>query len=452
MAADQQTYVIKHGGRPQGAGSYGSPETVKSMIAATQPGKITTAAQAYDAMGNAIINAQNALWDAAKVLADHWSGPAADAAQQALRRLHGTAGELVVRSNETAKTLQWYGGSILPMYKNIKWPEKNTDSPAATAAADQVMRNLNERIAQTWDGMPPQIEKNLPYLYDKGDRSEGATASGTAGSGSGGGGYGRHGGVGARRASHKHLSLPHTGGHLPHGLKGSGGHSGIPGSGGADLAGGTPSAPGSLSGGLGAGSNPLPGSATGSGTLGPGPSGTGAFGTSGPGGTLPGAIPPRPDTGRLSVPEEPELPGAGRGPGVRPSSRPGMSNANGAPLASAGGRSDETERERATWLAEDCDVWTGGADAFSGVIGDAPNLLGQSKQDDRDDELLTVDELQRLLDLVDEPAKEPGEDLSQPSTFHFAEEPTFAMGEVDLVDLDDDVLGPDDDASGAQRA
>jgi hypothetical protein len=448
MAVDHHTYVIKSGGRPQGAGSYGSPETVKSMIAATQPGKVTTAAQTYDAMGNAIINAQNALWDAAKVLADRWSGPAADAAQQALRHLYATAGELVVRSNETAKTLQWYGGSILPMYKAIKWPEKNTDSPAATAAADQVMRNLNERIAQTWDGMPPQIEQNLPRLSERGDQPGGGTPSGNAGGG-GGGGYGSSGGAGVPSPLHGHMSLPNESRNgLP---KAPGGPSNIPGAGGADLAGGPPSPPGSFGGGLGPGGSPLPGGTSGGSALGLGTSGAGGLGLGGAGGTFaPGNAMFRPGMGKLNAPGEPDALGAGRGPGGRSVPGAGRSNEGGVPAASGGGRSDEKERERTTWLAEDRDVWTGGADAVPGVIGDAPNLLRQGKQDD--DELLTVDELQELLDLVDEPAKETGEDLGQPATFHFVDEPGSSVGEEDLIHLDGDFFGPDDDASGVQRA
>jgi hypothetical protein len=154
--------------------------------------------------------------------------------------------------------------------------------------------------------------------------------------------------------------------------------------------------------------------------------------------------------GKLNAPGEPEALGAGRAPGGRPGAGAGRINEGGIPPAPGGGRSDEKERERTTWLAEDRDIWTGGADAVPGVIGDAPNRLRHSKQDD--DELLTVDELQELLDLVDEPAKETGEDLSQSATFHFVDEPGLSVGEEDLIDLDGDFFGPDDDASGVQRA
>ncbi|MCO6006304.1 WXG100 family type VII secretion target [Actinoallomurus purpureus] len=468
MAVDHQTYVIKSGGRPAGAGSYGDAETVKNMIAATQPGKITTAAQAYDAMGTALNDVQTAIYDAAKVLADHWSGPAADAAQDALRHLYGTASELVIRSNETAKSLQWYGGSILPMYKNIKWP-KNTSSPAATTAAAQVMKNLNERIAQTWDGMPPQIEKNLPDIPDRGDGpGDGNPGSGTAsGSGGGGGTTGGYGGLGRPRvphSSHEQLPPSRPGGDLSPGKpRHPGGSSGIPSPGGTDLAGAAPVVPHSTSGGLGLG-DPLLGGGAGGAPLG---SGTGAFGTSGPGGMfVSGTGLPRPGAGRLSIPGESQQPSTGRGSaGVV-----GRSGGDEAPLASAGGRSDEKERERTTWLAEDRDLWTGGTEAVPDVIGQAPNRFGDSKSDD--DELLTIDELQELLDFVDESAEETGEDLSQASMLGLTDRSLFALdaeasadvgtelgisqrrfdvGEAHVVDLDSDVLGLDNDTSRVQR-
>ncbi|GAA4614117.1 hypothetical protein GCM10023195_61500 [Actinoallomurus liliacearum] len=466
MAVDHHTYVIKSGERPHGAGSYGRPEDVKNMIDGTHPRKITDVAQAYDAMGNAIIDVQNALWEAAKVLADHWAGPAADTAQSALRRLYATAGELVVRSNETAKTLQWYGGSILPMYRAIQWPQKNTDSPAAAAAADQVMKNLNERIAQTWDGMPPQIEKNLPLYTDRGDRgNDGAGPVNDPGGGTGGG-YTGSGGVHVPRSSGVHVPLPRDGGDSPHGSVSRAPH---PGAGGADLAGGTPSTPGGLGGGPLLGNNPLPGSATGGSALVPGAPGPMGLGLGSSGGTfLPGIS--RAGVGRMNAPGELEPPRAAeRGQAAGPSSGAGRSAENGLPLASGGGGSDEKERGRTTWLSEDRDVWTGDAGAVPGVIGDAPNLLERRQQND--DELLTVDELQELLNLVDEPAKETGEDLNQPSTFYIAHESallegldsenthvvnsaqtSFALGDENLIEFDGDFFGPDDDASGIQRA
>ncbi|MEV5709170.1 WXG100 family type VII secretion target [Actinoallomurus sp. NPDC052274] len=445
MGVDHHTYVIKSGGRPQGAGSYGSPDDIRELIAGTHPGSITDAAQAYDAIGNAIIEAQNALWDAAKVLADYWSGPAAEAAQLVLRRLYGTAGELVVRSNETAKTLQWYGGSILPMYRSINWPKKNTDSPAAIAAADQVMRNLNERIAQTWDGMPSQIEKNLPQLSERGDQPSGDIPSENPG----GKGAGEHGDAGSVRVPRGHVSLPHTGKTHYGSPNTPGGPSTLPEPGGADLAGGTPPPSGSLSSGLGPASNSLPPGIPGGPASGPGPSGIGDIGLGGVGGSFrSGDF--RPGVGKPGTPGETEALGSSRSAGGRPSVGVGRSNEIGTPAPSGGGRSDEKERERTAWLAEDRDLWTVGADAVPGVIGDAPNLLRQSAQDE--DELLTVDELQELLDLVDEPAKETGEEFSQPSTVHSVGDPNAYMGEQDFIHLDGDLIDPDHGTPGIQRA
>lgn len=404
MAVEHHTYVIKTPGRPQGAGSYGDADAVKNLIAATQPGKVTTAAGAFDDLGTALNDLQTALYDAAKVLADHWSGPAADNAQETLRRLYTTAEEVVIRSNESAKTLQWYGGSILPMYRNVKWP-KNTKSPTATAAADQVMKNLNERIAQTWDGMPPQIKKDLPRLADPSDRipdQPGAgspTARATGREQTGGGGT-------------PSLNSKHHAGHPSH-SHGSGPLPGKPGNHGGD----PPSAPSS---GLDPGSTDLAGSPPVVGSPGPiaGASGDGlGRGVLGPGG---GPFSQSTSTGEFgfghSGPGGPV--GSGLKPGLTPlggagviGARPGAAQARGVyggerlngtqmPLASGSERSRDRARERTTWLSEDPDVWVGDEVTFGGLIGDARNRLDERERSD--DEVLSLDELQDLLDLVDE--------------------------------------------------
>ncbi|GAB3983198.1 hypothetical protein GCM10029978_089160 [Actinoallomurus acanthiterrae] len=454
MAVDHKTYVIKSGGRPQGAGSYGTPEDVQKLIAGTNPGKITNAASAYDEIGNAIIKAQNALWDAAKVLADHWSGPAADAAQQALRRLYATAGELVVRSNETAKTLQWYGGSILPMYRNIKWPEKNTDSPAARAAADQVMRNLNERIGQTWDGMPPQIEKNLPKLGHSYDNAPEQQPSGGAPSGGSGGGIPGGGGAQVPTSHRPNLSLPHGGGQAP-GQNYPSGNSPLPGtsfpghgSNGTDLAGITPGGDSMGGGGApGLGGDPMsPVVGTRGGGI-----GTSGLGTPAGNGFGPGITP----LGGNGVPGTGYMGGPPSGLQGRVAASGRQVSENGMPFASGSGRSDEKKRTRTTWLSEDEDVWTGGEQAVHGLIGEARNRVAEREQDA--DEFLSMDELQELLNLVrDETGGEIGAPFSTESSIDLADDPLSrivdarfdAMAEeaagslvTDVSDLDEASMG-----------
>ncbi|MEV0404209.1 WXG100 family type VII secretion target [Actinoallomurus sp. NPDC050550] len=411
MAVDHQTYVIKSGGRPQGAGSYGDAEAVKNKIAATKPGEIITAAGTYDAMGTALNDVNTAIYEAAKVLADHWSGPAADAAQEALRRLYGTAGELVIRSTETARTLQWYGGSILPMYRNINWP-KNIKSPAATAAAAQVMKNLNERIAQTWDGMPPQIEKNLPRLQDPYEPIPTDPGVGSSGSGSGGGGStgGRSPGSGGGRLPHQslpptsrhdHAHLPALGGSVPS----SSPHPPNPFPRGTELAGLTPGGDGpggglNLNGGI-----QVPSSG----------GGAGGFGAQG---TNPGAAAAPFDGGGF----RPGYIGMPSAAGARPN-LPGVAggNSSGAPFLSGSGRGDEKERQRTTWLAEDQDIWTGDEVSVLGVIGESPNRVAEPSLNG--DDILSPDELQQLLDLVDEqPGGEIGEVFGGSSDFDLADD------------------------------
>ncbi|MCO5966918.1 WXG100 family type VII secretion target [Actinoallomurus soli] len=456
MALDHRTFAIKSGGRPQGAGSYGDADTVRRMIAATQPAKITTAAAAYDAMGTALNELQTALYDAAKVLAGCWGGPAADNAQQVLRCLYTTAEELVIRSNETAKTLQWYGGSILPMYRSIQWPE-NTRSPAATTAADQIMKNLNERIAQTWDGMPPQIERTLPRFAGRGDGSPDADADAD--------GADRLGTSGAKRqAGHVRIGVPRMPEHpsrtsrggptsRSHGLaeKPIGDSSGLPSGLGTGLAGMAPSEPGSLKGGLGLGGGPPLGDVP----AGPGGADLGgpmvqAFsGTIGPGGSLFGS------GAGSSLFNEESSPSPGRETGTRQRLGAGESRAGArgsgeaGPMISGGRRPDEKERQRTVWLVEDQDVWTGEAEVAPSVIGDASDHLGRRKQDD--DEFLTVDELQDLLDLVDEPAKETGEGSNQPPSQSVTGTKPLSAGGDYLIDLGDDIFGPDHFDSNLRR-
>ncbi|GAA4625816.1 hypothetical protein GCM10023196_031470 [Actinoallomurus vinaceus] len=430
MAVEHKTYVIKSGGRPQGASSYGTPEDVQKLIAGTNPGTIKNAAVAYDEIGNAIIKAQNALWDAAKVLADHWSGPAADSAQLALRRLYATAGELVVRNTETARTLQWYGGSILPMYRNIQWPKKNTDSPAAKAAADQVMKNLNERIAQTWDGMPSQIEKNLPKLAYTIDKAPEQQPSGGAPLGGSGGGIPGGGGAKVPTSHRPDLSIPHGGSQAPV-QHYPGGHSPLPGpsfpghgSKGTDLAGITPDG-GSTGGGGAHGLGGDPGIGT---------SGLGAPAGNGIG---PGTTP----LGGNGVTGTGYMGGHPSGLQGRGVSNGGRVSGNEMPFASGSGRSDEKERTRTTWLSEDEDVWTGGEEAVHGLIGEARNRVAEREHDA--DEFLSMDELQELLDLVgDETGEETGGPFSKESSVDLADDPLSRIVDARFDAMAEEAAGP----------
>ena len=445
MGAQQHTYAIRTGSRPLGSGPYGTPAQVENLIAATQPEKITAAAQAYGAASSKLSEAQNSIYEAAKVLADYWSGPASDAAQKALQRLHATAGELAHRGNQMSKTLQWYGGAILPMYKNLEWPASATTEggdqsgfDTAPIAAVAVMASLNQRIGQTWDGMPPQVEKNLPDLAERYSHVPTETGGGSAGGASTGGSPSGSGGAHLPNTPH-----PKSRGHDSSGWPTfPGGSPNSPPPGGSELAGITPGTGDPGNGGFGPGGSPFS----------PGGSGTGSPGLSG-GGT--GFGPGRALFGPAGAPG---LGAGGTRSGVVPSEEPGLPRVgrggeSGVPVGSGGGRTDEKERERTTWLTEDRDIWTGD-EAFSpGVIGDARNRFLDSQRDE--DDILRPDELQEFLDLVDDEAGgTTGEDFSKTSDLDLTddevaeildatprqegvekEQPRFIVDEADFDDL-----------------
>jgi hypothetical protein len=226
----------------------------------------------------------------AQVLQQHWSGTAATAALQNLQKLHETAMNLAVASQETGAVLTWMG-KLLPYYKSYQAPPLSLvghieaalgDNPQ-DKAAQAVLTRFNNRLVQANDNLPSEVTialptneraENVPLISGPG----GGVAAGAAAAGAAVGGAA--GGVGA--------STGRAGGATGVGTTGpGGGTTGVPG-------GSTPGSPPTdrLQGTPGGGGSPggvTPGTPGTGGGPAPGDPGTG--GTGGVPG-LPGAAPP----------------------------------------------------------------------------------------------------------------------------------------------------------------
>lgn len=462
------THGIRTGARPSGSGSYGTAAEMKAMILSTDPQAITTAAGAYDKAAGSVGSAQDKLYKAAQLLAEHWHGPAAQKALTSLRRLHTTAGELTLRANATGQTFKWYGGTILPMYRELAetantTPPKGPPSPtqaiadtAMTAAMTKVMQNLNSRIGDTWDGIPPQVVEDLPHLhghdYERApvDPSSG-THSHVPGSGSS---HGKSQGTGSPPGGH---NVGHGGDATPGGHHSS---SDAPPGGGTDLAGANP--PPNVS--VPPGSSPSPSGPTGPASLGPGgippirpgmgPLGFGppTLGPTGPGSLgrgrdslRPGAFPDEvgPSAAREVLSEE-----AMAAQAAARSAETEALGAVGSPMIGGGGDKDERERELTVWLAEDRFVWMGDEEYAPPVIGEVERQAADVEFAGDND--LSIIELRELLDqvnrqLTDETSENVNGAFGSESPASFGEEFSGTLGEVPVVGHDDPDL---DDIDG----
>jgi hypothetical protein len=371
--ANKGSYPIREGGRPAGSpsgyGGSGDIDTIRRLIGSTDPGSVAAAGQAYDQAAGRLGEVQNSLFRAAQMLAEQWRGEAAEGGLAALRQLFGTAAELTRRTQQAGQALGWYGGQILPWYK-AHLPGKGWISDGGDDEyAREFMARLNDRIAQTWDGMPAQVDKDLPGLDRR--ASEGAGPGGWSSArmayqtdSSAGRTLDADDGSGASGAASQGSAAPTAGGSGVSGID-------VPDGADMDLAGLT-------------GPGGVPGRAGPGGGLGfQDPFGPGGLGVPGGGsaGLGAGFVVGGPGGGRLSGPgSSPRLAG---GPGTGP----GASDRGGALVPGAGGGTgrDERERRRDSWLADERDVWAPDSSVVPPVVGDAPPRGVRDEDDDAAD-------------------------------------------------------------------
>ncbi|WP_205624430.1 hypothetical protein [Actinomadura flavalba] len=386
------------------------------------------AAAAYQAAGRNLSGIRAALSHAVAALDGAWDDDAAAEAQKTLRKLVTTATELATATSQVGRTLDWYGGEILPWYVAHKPGTGFIKDGGDDEYAREFMQRLNGRIAEAWTRLPASVTTQ-PLKWSALERNPldiaaqppsnstntagevGTPATGTDGRPSGtaphalGGDGVRPGNAGVRGTGTEPLG---TGlGTAAQGaagttdLAGSPGTPGgspapfsAPGAGNAVPPGGTPGAP--------AGPGPFPANglpSTPPGRLGGG-AGTASGGRSGPvgagrpgglpgfaGGTRPGA--PAAPGGTAGAPVRGGGAGARVTPGTNPSGGSGRPLPGGAGAGAFGpggagagsGRGGGDERSREFWLAEDAEFWQGDPAGVPIVGGGADPSHGEQSEE-----------------------------------------------------------------------
>jgi uncharacterized protein YukE len=358
-----------------------SLEELQKIVKAMRPADVERSGKAYKALEGRMQTSLDVIYDQSKKMAEHWGGDAAEAAMKKMQETYTAARELHTTSKQTGDALHLHAGMQRSWQDSMNgWAVNAANSGAATIAAvvtlspsalaarnqagSDLMGKLQDQTVQSNTNFPDHIRADMPRTEIQDYNQNPPNTPGTPSTpnvpggghmpGGGGPGHLPGGGVlpgGGGGGGSGHLPgggggsghLPGGGGGLGHLPSGGGGTSlaGLHGGGAGGLGGGLGGGAGAGAGGLGGG---IPGGGAGAGSM-----GVGALGAGGLGGGVPGA-------GALGK----NGPGAGGRPG-----------AGGMPMGGGhgGGKGDEEEHERSTWLTEDEDVWGGDGDVTPPVIG-----------------------------------------------------------------------------------
>ncbi|MCO6011604.1 WXG100 family type VII secretion target [Actinoallomurus purpureus] len=381
---ENKLWVINHNDVKERKDDSSDFDTVKNRFKHLNPEAARKAGAAYETAAQQLAEKAKHLTEKyAPALIEAWGGDAAQKALDQLAKIHKTANGLSDESLSAARNFKWYGEEILPWYQDLG--NKMSDGIIHTGGDDdqarKLMNRLNTRAADIQRNFPQHATTDLPD-----PRQEVGYQGDPNGPGGPGGSPHLPGGspngspkmpnsklpskdpFGSGLPDNKNPHLPGSdGSNFPNGSKlpggdgsnfpggshlpGSGAGSqgthlagydpgGLPGGGGGGLAGG-----GGLGSGSGLGGDPF-GAGAGGGLS--GGAGAGAGGIAGAGGLGAGGLGSNAANG---------LAGANRG------GSPGMM-----PMHPAHNQG-EKERERATWLTEDEDIWGGDGDAVPGQIG-----------------------------------------------------------------------------------
>lgn len=377
------------GPRPSGSSAGLTLDQVRELIRSTDPARVAEAGRAYTDAAAKPAGIRQALDEAMRHLDTKWSGPAAAEALKVMRNVSATAAELSTVSGRFGQALRSYGEKILPWYKQHLPGDGHIHTSRDDAYARKFMDRLNQRIAQTYDAMPGQLQVERSSIAAAGAVSGSAAPDGTPPSSNRS--IGENGGNAVGLSSPAGSPISGSGtttsegsrfvpdGRLDHSRPAPGlddVRHGLTGTSLASTASGA--------------SIPTSGVSA-SGTAGPpdggvhGPTGPGGLPDGGPpglGGTGPGGQ--RPFSPEAGAPGP--LPGTGRQGGVPESARsgmaPGAGGYGGRPVGTGAPRtSQRQERERSAWPAEDRDVWEAGIDEVAaGVIGGLPSVVHEEER------------------------------------------------------------------------
>ena len=381
--------VTEDAGFAQGGSGGYTWQQVRSLLAGTDPGVISSAGAAYGQLSSTLTSMSSRLAGHGQTLAANWGGSTAVTAVSQVQQLYQTAADLQANTWSAQQALAWYGPVLETFRGSLPQPATShpADVQAANQAAQQRMAALNSHIETAYYQMPAVVNKNLPPPLAG---SGGSAGSGSSAAGGSGAASAVPVGVGAgtshATAGAGHVNLGSVPGSTGAGLTGS-----APGaSPGTRLAGVTPTAPG--------GPSPLgPGPVTG----GPVPGASGPAGPAtlpppvvgpGPGSSLRDPAPsgfseePPPGESGSSLPRNPfGDPGGPAEDGAGPESLAAQGEAGAAdgfrmpgsfPMGGTGAAGQaEAGRDNQYWTSEDETTW--GPDMTPGALaGDGDSGLG----------------------------------------------------------------------------
>ncbi|MFD0665603.1 hypothetical protein [Thermocatellispora tengchongensis] len=191
----------------QDPGTYGGIGDVQNLLNSTDPERVARGGEAFTAASSLLGEVSTFLRAAGWTMDEHWRGEDARAAQQALRRLQATAAELSYRTGQVGSSLTFYGGEMLPWYRDhaVDYGTFEFDDELLGGAlsfnddkAREHLTNLNTRIAEAYNALPDMVERHLPNA-DPGGPGPDLTdteISDIGADGLGGGGLGDLGGAG----------------------------------------------------------------------------------------------------------------------------------------------------------------------------------------------------------------------------------------------------------------
>lgn len=420
--AEGFTFPMRAGAPSGTPGGYNSRTKIDNLLKETAPEDVTAAGQSYQDFASAYETVTTDMVTIRGMLHEAWGGTDAAAAQSALREIWASSATLHRSAQEFGSAIKDYGA-------NLAWYQKRPASKDL-AEARSWMAGANERVYQAWVAMPSDVSTTLPegasYQESPSDTGVGKTGRSAGRSpGDSPAADGKAPGVSGhapKRKSSESRTSPHVigSGHPEPGASGSN----------TQLAGSPPFGPKTETPGGGTGllpndlgspgmpgagiRNPAPGVIggvlpDGPGIIGPGSSRWGQAGSPNPASAA--------SASAAAEAEAAEARAASQAAEMRAASQAGVIG----PAGGVAGDRRDRERERTTWLTEDEDVWTGGIEAGSHLIGarevgdesaSAEDTAAESVQIDLSSDSDDLDQLLYELSLEDS-GEDPQEEIAR---------------------------------------
>jgi uncharacterized protein YukE len=170
MGSDRGSYLIRN----MCIATQKTPESwkledVKAVLAATNPGKVTSAGQKYKDASKSFSDAAAALESHISQIKKVWGGDASEGAVQQFKQLQTTATSLSKATAQAGAVLETHGSEYLSWYKEhgANLGDGFIRTGSDDAAAREFLDRANVRVAETFNGMPLEVSKDLPTGSDK---------------------------------------------------------------------------------------------------------------------------------------------------------------------------------------------------------------------------------------------------------------------------------------------